>query len=140
MLTPEQIGDVANYVVSLSGGEGDDAAAAERGKQLYAENECAACHGDDGKGNKELGGPNLTDKIWLYGGSIEAREGPGDKAAHGRHAGLGRALDEPRSSNSLSTSIRSAAARRRGAVTPKIGLGGRACCGEHGARPLDHLQ
>ena len=32
---------------------------------------CAACHGPDGKGNQMLGAPNLTDEIWLYGGSAE---------------------------------------------------------------------
>ena len=37
-----------------------------KGKTIYAEN-CAACHGDDGKGNMELGSPSLVDKIWLYG-------------------------------------------------------------------------
>ncbi len=36
------------------------------GQKLFAEN-CASCHGDLGKGNVELGAPNLTDKIWLYG-------------------------------------------------------------------------
>ena len=36
------------------------------GKKVFADN-CAACHGDDGKGNRELGAPDLTDEIWLYG-------------------------------------------------------------------------
>ncbi len=67
ILTSDQISDVAEYVLSLSGGE-HDAAAAERGKTIFADN-CAACHGEDGKGNKELGAPNLTDAIWLYGSS-----------------------------------------------------------------------
>ena len=51
---------------SLSGlptAAGYDAAA---GKKIFADN-CASCHGDDGKGNQEFGAPNLTDKIWLYG-------------------------------------------------------------------------
>jgi cytochrome c oxidase cbb3-type subunit III len=69
MLTPEQIADTADYVVTLSGGK-SDAAAAERGKALFAE-QCAACHGEQGKGMLELGAPNLTDQIWLYGGSRE---------------------------------------------------------------------
>jgi cytochrome c oxidase cbb3-type subunit 3 len=66
VLKPAEIVTVANYVRSLSGlptGAGYDAAA---GKKLFADN-CASCHGDNGKGNPEMGAPNLTDKIWLYG-------------------------------------------------------------------------
>jgi cytochrome c oxidase cbb3-type subunit 3 len=66
LLTPEQIADVSAYVLSLSG-EAADAAAAGRGQAVFAE-QCAACHGEDGKGNLEFGAPNLTDQIWLYGG------------------------------------------------------------------------
>lgn len=69
ILTPEQIDQVANYVVSLSG-ETSDANKAAAGKQIFADN-CAACHGEDGKGNREFGAPNLTDKLWLYGGTID---------------------------------------------------------------------
>jgi cytochrome c oxidase cbb3-type subunit III len=65
MLTPAQISDTADYVLSLSG-TADDPGAAERGKTLFADN-CAACHAETGKGNQELGAPNLTDAIWLYG-------------------------------------------------------------------------
>lgn len=70
ILEPAQINDVTEYVLSISGGEAD-AAAAEKGKAIFAE-QCAACHGEEGKGNPELGAPNLTDRIWLYGGSKEA--------------------------------------------------------------------
>ena len=42
---------------------------AARGKAKF-ETICAACHGPDGKGNQALGAPNLTDKIWLYGGTV----------------------------------------------------------------------
>ena len=59
--------DVANYVLSLSGRTHDELRAA-RGKSKFG-TICAACHGPDGKGNKALGSPNLTDDIWLYGGS-----------------------------------------------------------------------
>lgn len=69
LLEKAQISDTAEYVLSLSG-SGSDAAAAERGKVIYAEN-CASCHGENGKGNIELGAPNLTDSIWLYGGDKE---------------------------------------------------------------------
>lgn len=67
MLAPAQIADVAAYVQTLSGGAGD-AEAASRGKTTFAEN-CAGCHAEDGKGSQELGAPNLTDDIWLYGSS-----------------------------------------------------------------------
>lgn len=66
MLKPESIVQVANYVRSLSGlavRAGTDLA---MGKKVFADN-CTGCHGDDGKGNPELGAPNLTDRIWLYG-------------------------------------------------------------------------
>ena len=66
MLKPEQVDDVAEYVLSLSG-NADDAAAASRGAPIFAAN-CAACHGADGKGNQALGAPNLADELWLYGG------------------------------------------------------------------------
>ena len=80
ILEPAQISEVANYVVSLSGGQAD-AAKAEAGKQVFADN-CAACHGDDGKGNKDLGAPNLTDGIWLYGGSVDAVTAQINKPRH----------------------------------------------------------
>ena len=66
LLERPQINDVAEYVLSLSGAA-TDKAAAERGAAVYAE-KCAACHGENGKGNAELGAPNLANGIWLYGG------------------------------------------------------------------------
>jgi cytochrome c oxidase cbb3-type subunit 3 len=66
VLKSDEIVTVANYVRALSGlstRKGYDAA---KGEKIFAEN-CVACHGDGGKGNLELGAPNLTDKIWLYG-------------------------------------------------------------------------
>ena len=66
VLKKDQIVTVANYVRSLSGlptAAGYDAAA---GKKIFAEN-CTSCHGDNARGNQELGAPDLTDKIWLYG-------------------------------------------------------------------------
>ncbi|HEV7455517.1 MAG TPA: cytochrome-c oxidase, cbb3-type subunit III [Roseococcus sp.] len=66
MLTQAQINDTAEFVLSLSG-RSTDAAAAERGREPYAEN-CASCHGEQGEGNRDLGAPRLNDQIWLYGG------------------------------------------------------------------------
>jgi cytochrome c oxidase cbb3-type subunit 3 len=66
ILKPAEIADVAEYVLSLSGRKADPAAAS-RGAPLFAEN-CAACHGERGEGNRELGAPSLADQIWLYGG------------------------------------------------------------------------
>jgi len=66
ILKKDEIITVANYVRSLSGlatSEGYDSA---KGQKIFAEN-CVTCHGQAGKGNQELGAPNLTDKIWLYG-------------------------------------------------------------------------
>jgi len=57
--------DVAHYVMSLSG-MANDSIRTSRGKPLFAQT-CAACHGAEGKGNPQLGAPNLTDKTWLYG-------------------------------------------------------------------------
>ena len=66
ILKPAQISDVADFVRSLSGLPIEAGADLAKGKQIFAEN-CAACHGDEGKGNQEMGAPNLADKIWLYG-------------------------------------------------------------------------
>ncbi len=64
---PEDVADVANYVLSLSDSAHDSVRAA-RGKQKFAA--CAACHGPDGKGNPALGALDLTNKTWLYGGTV----------------------------------------------------------------------
>ncbi|WP_414830829.1 cytochrome-c oxidase, cbb3-type subunit III [Alteromonas sp. H39] len=63
------IEEVVAYVLSLSGRDVDQDLK-EAGKPRFAA--CAACHGADGKGNQALGAPNLTDNIWLYGGSQRA--------------------------------------------------------------------
>ncbi|MGE0155326.1 MAG: cytochrome-c oxidase, cbb3-type subunit III, partial [Reyranellaceae bacterium] len=59
--------NLAHYVLSLSG-SGHDPARAALGKSKFAA--CAACHGPAGKGNQTLGAPDLTDRIWLYGGGM----------------------------------------------------------------------
>ncbi len=63
----KDVENVAHYVRSLSGSNADPIKAAF-GKEKFAA--CAACHGADGKGNQAIGAPNLSDKTWLYGGSI----------------------------------------------------------------------
>ncbi|MFG1416278.1 cytochrome-c oxidase, cbb3-type subunit III [Xanthobacter sp. V0B-10] len=65
ILTKPQISAVASYVRTLSGLD-KSSPLSEQGKEVFMAN-CAACHGEDGKGNQELGAPNLTDNIWLYG-------------------------------------------------------------------------
>jgi cytochrome c oxidase cbb3-type subunit 3 len=59
--------EVANYVITLSGRSADKILA-EAGKTKFA-TYCVGCHGVDGKGNQQIGAPNLTDDVWLYGGS-----------------------------------------------------------------------
>lgn len=60
--------NVAHYVRSLSGSSADPIKAVF-GKAKFGA--CAACHGANGTGNQMIGAPNLTDKVWLYGGSVE---------------------------------------------------------------------
>jgi cytochrome c oxidase cbb3-type subunit 3 len=62
--TAEDVKNVANYVLSLSGSM-HDSGRAGLGKEKFAV--CAACHGADGKGNQDIGALNLTDNIWLHG-------------------------------------------------------------------------
>lgn len=73
VLGTEGVKDAAHYVMSLSGKK-HDAARAVRGKEIYFNPpaSCVTCHGEDGKGNYALGAPNLTDDIWLWGGSEKA--------------------------------------------------------------------
>ncbi|MCX2864222.1 cytochrome-c oxidase, cbb3-type subunit III [Paucibacter sp. PLA-PC-4] len=66
---PEDVRNVANYVLSLSG-SAHNSIAAQLGRSKFGV--CAACHGMDGKGNQALGAPNLTDKIWLHGWGEDA--------------------------------------------------------------------
>ena len=66
LLTPAEVAAVVDHTRSLSSAKGP--AAGTPGAALFAAN-CASCHGDAGKGNTELGAPNLTDRDWIYGGN-----------------------------------------------------------------------
>ncbi|WP_435311168.1 cytochrome-c oxidase, cbb3-type subunit III [Primorskyibacter sedentarius] len=70
LLEDEQIEQVVNYVMSLSGTPNDPALVAE-GEVVFMDN-CASCHAEDGTGDRTQGAPNLTDAIWLYGGDYDA--------------------------------------------------------------------
>ena len=67
--SPEDVRNVAQYVLSLSG-SAHNSIAAEFGRPKFAV--CAACHGANGKGNPAMGAPNLTDKTWLHGWGEDA--------------------------------------------------------------------
>ena len=66
-LGEDGVTEVTEYTLSLAGRE-HDAALAEAGKPRY-DMFCVACHGTDGRGNPALGAPNLTNDVWLHGGS-----------------------------------------------------------------------
>jgi len=67
ILDRQAILDVVAHVRSLSGAE----AGSEAGAEAFAAN-CAACHGEDGAGNPDLGAPDLTDDFWIYGGDRQS--------------------------------------------------------------------
>ncbi len=70
ILEAEQIDEVVNFVMSLSG-DPVDASKVEAGAVVYEEN-CAACHMEDGTGDQFQGAPNLADAIWLFGGDYDS--------------------------------------------------------------------
>jgi cytochrome c oxidase cbb3-type subunit 3 len=70
IFSEEEIAQVANYVMTLSGQTPPDAALATAGEELFLDN-CAACHMEDGSGERSLGAPTLSDAIWLYGGDYD---------------------------------------------------------------------
>ncbi|MBV9346471.1 MAG: cytochrome-c oxidase, cbb3-type subunit III [Pseudolabrys sp.] len=66
ILKSEEISEVADHVRALAGLSTERGFNPEVGRKVFADN-CAVCHGEQGKGNRELGAPDLTDRIWLYG-------------------------------------------------------------------------
>ncbi|MBL8309395.1 MAG: cytochrome-c oxidase, cbb3-type subunit III [Burkholderiales bacterium] len=93
-LKPDQVTDVAQYALSLSG-RSSAPDAAKRGEETF-KTTCAACHGPDGKGNPALGAPNLTDNVWLYGGSVAAVAESIGKGRQGKMPAHKDLLGEPR--------------------------------------------
>lgn len=91
ILTPQQVQQAASYVRVISGQDRPDAAS-RAGAALFAVN-CAACHGPAGKGDRQFGAPNLTDSIWLYGGSRQAIVGSITNAHAGVMPAWGQRLD-----------------------------------------------
>lgn len=88
----EETAATVEYVLALSG-QDHDAALAASAADLFADN-CAACHGDAGMGDSDLGAPNLTDAIWLYGGDREALTETVRYARFGVMPAMGQRLDE----------------------------------------------
>jgi cytochrome c oxidase cbb3-type subunit 3 len=66
-MTNSDVSDLTHYLLSFSG-RSDDKLAIKKGGKMF-QTACAACHGADAKGNQSVGAPNLTDNIWLYGGT-----------------------------------------------------------------------
>ena len=91
LLEKSDLVNVAEYVLSLSGQTVDQQAAA-KGATVYADN-CAACHGETGAGDREQGAPSLTDKVWLYGESKQDILTQLNRARHGQMPAWGDRLD-----------------------------------------------
>ncbi|MHA7817097.1 MAG: cytochrome-c oxidase, cbb3-type subunit III [Pseudohaliea sp.] len=92
ILGEDGIDEAAEYVLSLNN-RSADAEKAGRGKQHY-QSYCAACHGPEGKGNPAMGAPNLTNGIWLYGGSEEQIELTLRNGRNGKMPAFGETLSE----------------------------------------------
>ena len=90
VLSDEEVDEVAAYVLSLSKGGGYT----ERAATIYKE-QCTSCHGADGRGVREFGGPNLADAIWFYSDGNQASIAGQIKAPkHGMMPHWGERLDE----------------------------------------------
>jgi len=92
ILEKPQINAVTEYVLKLSGRKHDDAEA-EKGREIFTEN-CTSCHGDKGRGNRELGAPNLSDAISLYGTTRETIRTQIHRPLHGAMPAWGDRLRE----------------------------------------------
>ncbi len=91
LLDSDTIKGLALFVASLSGMEGG--VSTPEASTAFAEN-CAACHGDGGAGIVDVGGPDLTDAIWLYEGSVAAIQRQIEKPRHGAMQAWAQKLDD----------------------------------------------
>ena len=91
VLSDDGVAEVAHYVRSL--GEEYEAHDVTNGRALYAQF-CVACHGATGEGSVPLGAPNLTDGVWLYGGSLKDIEETVAFGRHGHMPAFGERLDD----------------------------------------------
>jgi len=91
ILKPEEVQDAVSYVRFISHQEAMSPSA-KRGSAIFANN-CAACHGANGQGNRDFGAPNLTDKIWLYGGDRDTLAQTVTNARYGIMPAWGKKLD-----------------------------------------------
>jgi cytochrome c oxidase cbb3-type subunit 3 len=89
----KDIENVAHYVLSLSGAPADPVRVVF-GKTKFGA--CVACHGAGGVGNQALGAPNLADKVWLYGGSVETVMETIRKGRSNTMPAFGEFLGEPK--------------------------------------------
>jgi len=71
MISRDDVENVVAYVRSLSGAADAPTERIDAGKAVFVAN-CVSCHGDDGKGKTDVGGPNLTDQFWIYGGDLQS--------------------------------------------------------------------
>tara|TARA_R110002072_G_scaffold44289_12_gene124028 strand:- start:1422 stop:2339 length:918 start_codon:yes stop_codon:yes gene_type:complete len=93
ILPREEIRDVRDYVLQISGSESFDAAAAMRGADVYTA-QCASCHGPTGMGDQSIGAPDLTDQEWLYGNTPEQIETTIARGPYGVMPAWGERLDD----------------------------------------------
>lgn len=82
ILEPNEIKAVTNFVISLSGGDVQNSDLVSFGSEIYADN-CSACHGDTGQGDRDQGAPKLDDAIWLFGGSFDKIQAQITKSRNG---------------------------------------------------------
>lgn len=92
LLTRAEIAAVTEHVLAISGQDYAPRAAA-RGAAIFAE-QCASCHGPEGKGDRSVGAPNLTDSIWLYGGDRASITATITNARNGVMPGWSQRLDD----------------------------------------------